>query len=182
VGNRSKERISRGNTGRAAHLLQRQQQRLWNFLLSLCIACFFILSVWWIGIDFGFVASPGERTEELMDLAEMAAIGVFAIELYGRFRRTGDTWKFLRSNWLEVAVLLPVGAALRAFRGAEALGVLRPARAVLRIGEDAAMVQFASAGKAVAEAGAAAQKWASHFSGISDFVGMIGENIGKLFR
>ena len=181
MGNRKKNGKLRGG-GSLAIRLQQRQKRLWDALLSLCIACFFILSVWWIGIDFGLVASPGERTEELMELAELAAIGVFAIELYGRFCRTGDTWKFLRGNWLEIAVLLPLGAALRAFRGVEAMGVLGPARAVFRIGEDAAMVQFASAGRAAAEAGAAAQKWASHFSGVSDFVEMVGENVGKLFR
>ena len=181
MGNRKKNGKLRGG-GSLAIRLQQRQKRLWDALLSLCIACFFILSVWWIGIDFGLVASPGERTEDLMELADLVAIGVFAIELYGRFRRTGDAREFLRRNWLEIAVLLPVGAALRFFRGVESLGVLRPASSVFRIGEDAAMVPLASAGRTAAEAGAAVQKWASHFSGVSDFLEMIVESVGKLFR
>ena len=182
MGKRSKDGIHPRGTGRAAHRLQKQQQRLWNALLSLCIACFFILSVWWIGIDFGFIAAPGERTEGLMELAELVAIGVFAIELYWRFRKSGDAREFLRSNWLEVAVLLPVGTALRVFRGAEAVGALRPVSSVFRIGEDAAMAPLASAGKVAAEAGAEAQNWASHFSGVFDFLEMVWESVGKIFR
>lgn len=181
MGNRQKERV--GGLGKGAvRRLQKLQERLWNSLLALCIACFFILSIWWIGIDFGFLAAPAQQAQDLMDLADLLSIGVFAIELWRRFRRSGNAREFLRRNWLEIAVLLPVGTALRVFRGAEALGVLRPAGTVLRIGEDASVAPLASAGRVAADAGAAAQKWASHFSGISDFVEMVAENIGNLFR
>ena len=182
MGNRRKDGIRRVGRDRAERLLQQRQKRLWDALLSFCIAVFFILSVWWICIEFGLAAAPSEQTQDLMELAELAAIGVFAIELYRRFRKTGDTKEFLRRNWLEIAVLLPLGAALRVFRGVEALEALRPARVALRIGDDIAVAPLASAGKTAAEAGAAVQKWASHFSGVSDFVGMVGENIGKIFR
>jgi hypothetical protein len=169
--------------GRKRAALQRQQRMLWNLLLAVGLVIFFVLSVWWIGIDLRMLPVPSQQTQDLMDAAELAAIAVFAIELYGRFRKSANAGEFLRKNWLGILVLLPIGILVRFARGLEAAGLLRPAEVASKLGEDVKLAPaLASAGKAAAHAGAEAQKWASHFSGISDFLAMVSETVGKLLR
>ncbi len=175
--------------GRVAEL-ERRQRRLWNVAIALCIIIFFVLSVWWIGIEMGFFATPGPKTVELMEYADLAAIFVFAIELYSRYRKTPDKLVFLKKNWLEILVLLPVGVMFRAFKSMESVEAVRSAGLALRVEKEGLVLpELAAAGRAVAHIIEGAHKWVMHFSVISDFFAMVSENVGnalslagKLFR
>jgi hypothetical protein len=182
VGKKIKTRRN-GRANAATLRLEKLQQKLWKANLAIAIIVFFVLSVWWIGIDLKYFEKPPQSTDDLMQLADLAAIGVFGIELYSRYRKTPDKVQFLKKNWLEIIVLLPMGLLFRFYRGLEAAGSLRPVSSALRIGDKGLLApEVAWLGRAAAKLFAEAQEWVAHFSVISDFFAMVAENAGKLLR
>jgi hypothetical protein len=154
---------------------------LWNAALAICITIFFVVSVWLIGIEAGFLENPGGQAMANMELANMMAVGVCLIELYRRYRETPDKLQFLRKNWVEIIVLLPFGLVFRAARIAEGIPALRIAAPLFRLEEmnvaiPGATLSFRTATTALA----AARKWLTHGSVIKDFFKMAAGAADKL--
>ena len=163
--------------------LEGEQRRLWNLNLALCVFIFLILAAWWIGVEFGAFPEPAPRMEALMEQADLMAIGVFAIELYSRFRKSGDKAQFLRKNWLEIIVLLPVGMVFRAARAVEELQILRSMRLAGKLSElPLAIPEVAVMGKGIGSGLVRAHRWVGHFSIVTDFFKLVAEWKGKLLH
>lgn len=161
--------------------LEERQRRLWNLNLALCVVIFFTLAVWWIGIEFGVFPEPTPRMEALMEQADILAIAIFAIDLYSRFRKSGDKAQFLRKNWLQIVVLLPVGMVFRAARAVEELGILRSMRLAGRLSEMPLVIpEVAVAGRLAGAGLARAHGWLVHFSVITDFFKLVARWKGKI--
>jgi len=163
--------------------LEKSQRRLWNIALVLCIIIFFVLSIWWIGIELGAFARPGRQAEELMEMADLAAIFVFAIEFYSRYRKTPDKLVFLKKNWLGIIAILPIGMFFRLFRGLEGAGAFRSAELALKVEREGMVLpELAIAGRAVAHVLEGTQKWLMHFSVVSDFFALASETAGSALK
>ncbi|MFA6489378.1 MAG: hypothetical protein WCT52_01745 [Candidatus Micrarchaeia archaeon] len=109
--------------GSGIRRLKEEQRKLWRINLALALCVFLMLAVWWIGMEFGAFPPADARTELLMEQADLTAILVFGIDLFRGFSKARDKKMFLRRNWLEIIVLLPVGTAFRAFRAFEELRI-----------------------------------------------------------
>ncbi|MCX6769411.1 MAG: hypothetical protein NT051_01890 [Candidatus Micrarchaeota archaeon] len=184
---REKTRQVRGKSAReqlkAAKRRALRQKRLWQLNLVICLVLFFILSVWWIGIDLGFFAKVSPQTEQMMETVDLIAIGVFLLELYSRFSKSDDKAKFLRANWMELIVLLPIGLAFRALKSVESLGSVRVIRPLFEIKEIQAVVPgVAIFGEATARIAIEVKKWLTHYSVITDFFDFAVKSAKKLFK
>lgn len=150
------------------------QRRLWRLNLALALIIFLVLAVWWIGIEFGLFPEPSEKTELLMEQADLFAIGIFAIELYSGFKKAQDKALFLRKRWLEIIVLLPIGVFFRAFRALSELEAVARAKSAVRLGEMPVLIpELAVAGKAAGRGLAFVHHWLCHFSVFSDFICLV---------
>lgn len=145
------------------------QHRLWNTNLVLAVLLFFILSVWWIGVEFKFFAAPDMRTQELLDFADLAAIGIFAVEFAKEYRKEEDKVRFFRKHWLGIIAILPFGFILRAARIAKFLELPRQLEFVARLDElQLAMPGVALSAKAIGGGFVAAHKWLAHYTVFTD--------------
>ena len=163
-----------GLSGAEIRRLMHLQRRLWRLNLALALSIFLILAVWWIGIELGTFPQPSERTELLMEQADLLAIGVFAVELYAGFRKAQDKALFLRKKWLEIIVLLPLGVLFRAFRAAGELEILGSAGRVLRLDRmPVAIPELAVVGRAAGSGLVGIHKWLCHYTVFSDFFGFV---------
>jgi len=164
--------------------LRHEQQVLWRLNLALAVILFFILSVWWICIEFGYLAEPGPATEWVMEIADLIAILVFAIELYRRYRKTKSKAEFLKKNWLEILALLPVGLIFRAGRIVEEVEIFRSLRLGAKLGEAPLVIPevvFVS-GKNFGAFLVKAQKYLAHYTVFSDFFALLGRWKSRLLR
>lgn len=121
-----------GRTGE----LNALQRKLWRINLALALAVFVTLAVWWIGIETRVFSQPSAREEWLMEQADLTAILVFGIDVYAGFRKAKDKGMFLRNNWLEILVLLPLGTmfrVLRSFEQLELIGVMKKSAGVMEL-------------------------------------------------
>ena len=114
-----------------------------------------------------------------MEIIELCAILVFAIELYSRYNGMPDKKKFLAQNWLAILAILPLGVFVRSFRAAEGVGLLRPLEGTFRIAEaDFIVPAIAISSRPLL----AAQQWLSHFQGFQDFFALVRAWAKKVFR
>ncbi|MFA6328412.1 MAG: ion transporter [Candidatus Micrarchaeia archaeon] len=164
----------RGVSGNA--LLQR---RLWGALLALCTVAFFVIAVVLLSAEFGAIPPLSAEVSDLLELIELCAISIFAIELYLRYRETPDKKKFLRQNWLAILAILPVGVFVRSFRAAEGIGLLRPLSGTFRIAEaDFIVPAVAVSSRPLL----AAQKWLSNIQVFKDFFALARGWAKAIFR
>lgn len=184
MGRKGKRKLAQGaNAQSAVRSLEAAQQRLWNLALAICVVLFFILSVWLIGIELSFFPSPGKQAMATMEMADLMAVSVCAIELYKRYRLEGDKREFFRKNWLEIIVLLPFGFMFRAFRIFEGLPVLRAAAPVLRFSElELALPGITVSARPVARGIVAAKKWLAHFHVVTSFFSKVADFFGGIAR
>jgi|GEM_PF-3573782 len=159
---------------RRVAILQSKQKKLWRVNLILGVILFFILSVWWIGVEVGLAAPPSAAAEETMEIADLIAILIFAIELYGRYKKSQSKTEFLKNNWLEILTLLPVGLIFRAGRVLEEIEIFRSLRLDINLGEAPMVIPevvFLS-GKNLGRILLNAQHWLAHYSVFADFFGL----------
>ena len=179
----AKGNLAKGRRLRAAEQLALTQKRLWQANLVVCIVLFFILSVWWIGIELGFFAKVSPKTEQIMEMADLMAIGIFFLELYSRFRKSDNKVKFLKANWMEIVVLLPIGLAFRAFRSVESLEAARVIRPLFEIKEMQTVIPgVAVFGEATARIAVEIKKWLTHYKVIADFFEFAVKSVKKIFK
>ncbi len=169
-----KKRV-KGRIARSSRL----QHRLWGALLAACVVVFFAIAIVLLAVDFGAIPPLSEGDASLLEIIELCAIIVFAIELYSRYRSTPDKKKFLAQNWLAIIALLPIGVFVRSFRAAEGIGLLRPLQGTFRVAEaDFIVPAIAVSSRPLL----AAQQWLSHFQGFQDFIALVRAWAKKVFR
>ena len=155
------------------------QRRLWSALLTACVVVFFLLAVILLAVDFGAIPPLAKRTAELLELAELFAILVFAIELCSRYRSTPDKKKFIMQNWLAILAILPLGIMIRSFRAIEGVGLLRPLQGTFRLAEtEAIMPAMLVAGRPLL----AVHQWLSHFQVFKDFFALVRSWGQRIFK
>ncbi|MEM3060339.1 MAG: hypothetical protein QXW70_04340 [Candidatus Anstonellales archaeon] len=57
----------------------------------------------------------------ILELFDIVFLFILAVDVYYRFKASHDRIKFLRKNWIEIIVLLPIGAFSELFRLGELL-------------------------------------------------------------
>ena len=146
------------------------QRRLWRLNLALALAIFLILAILWIGIELGAFPAPDEASARIMEQADLMAILVFGIELYSEFRRAEDKKVFLKTHWMEVIVLLPIGTVVRMFRAAEGLEVFAGIRKAAELEKFPMVVpEVTIIGKSAAQGAVRLHQWLCHYTVFSDF-------------
>jgi len=155
---------------RRVAILQSRQKKLWRVNLILGVILFFILSVWWIGVEAGVIAPPSAQTEETMEIADLIAILIFAIELYGRYKKSQSKTEFLKNNWLEILAILPIGLIFRAGRVLEEIAIFRSLRLGINLGEAPMVIPevVLLSGKSAGRMLLSAHNWLAHYSVFAD--------------
>ena len=176
-----KKRTGRGK--RRVDSLKSLQRKLWRLNLALALAVFLMLAVWWIGVALGTFPAFSDREEWLMEQADLTAIIVFAADIYSGFRKAKDKKLFLRKNWLEIIVLLPLGTVFRMFRAFGQLGKLDSVLAARKGAEGVMEIPIVipdviTRAKEVGKGALEAHQWVSHGKTFTEF----SDNISNLLK
>ena len=172
-------------------ILKRQQEKMWTWVLVLAIILFFVLSVMEISILLGWAQPHSERMAQIVEQADLMAIGVFAFEFAAQYRKAENKALFFKKNWLGILAILPMGLFFRAASVAEEIAFLRSLQMMIK----AEKIQVALPGgsiigasivniplKMLSDALLAFQAWLAHFSVVTDFVELVASSIKRVFK
>ncbi|MDE1798271.1 MAG: hypothetical protein KGH63_02605, partial [Candidatus Micrarchaeota archaeon] len=170
-------------------ILQKQQHLLWSWAIALSILLVFIISVQELAPTFGLAAPLTERTVSFLEMADLLAMLVIGLELYGQYQRTRNAMLFLRRNWIPILALLPLGLMLRALSAVQSLSALRGLQLAGKLDElSVALPSLSLPGvegavslpRMLSGIGLQAHRLVTGLGGVSDFLEMAAEFLGSL--
>lgn len=182
--------------------IEGRRRKIWALAVSGAVVLFFVLLVIDAGSWFGWWPSPNLRQKEIMEEADLIAIGIFAVDIYSRYRAATDKMLFLRRNALEIIAILPMGVFLKLGQAFEAAGFLRNLQAAARVEEMSALAPALNAIKgahlapyfekgakivpeiseALGEAAVKGQSAVANLTVTSDFFSTLGKWISRIGR
>ncbi|MCL6088739.1 MAG: hypothetical protein M1530_01070 [Candidatus Marsarchaeota archaeon] len=115
--------------------LGRLQHRLWTWAVALSLLALVLVSVFDFGPMFFGWPPTGAARERLLAQTELTALLVLAVELAAQFRAAKNKLLFLRTHWLLILAVLPLGVLLRAFRVLEIFSGVRAVQMWGKMGE-----------------------------------------------
>ncbi|VVB57163.1 Uncharacterised protein [uncultured archaeon] len=105
--------------------LGRLQHRLWSWTVALSLLALVLVTL----IEFGPLlwgwAPPSAGRERVISLVDLTSLLVVFLEVFTQFRAAKNKLLFLRTHWLLILALLPIGALIRASRVLESLNAVR---------------------------------------------------------
>ncbi len=90
------------------HVYRRLSRKdmIWDDVILFAVSITFIVLILQLFFDVS-------GYESIINIADWVIIAVFAADLVIIYRRTGDFRKFLRSSWLDIIAVIPLGMAFR---------------------------------------------------------------------
>ncbi len=162
--------------------LGRLQHRLWTWAVALSLLALVTVSIFDFGpMLFGWPPAGAAR-ERLLAQTELTALLVLGVELATQFRAAKNKLLFLRTHWLLILAVLPLGVLLRAFRVLEILSSVRAVQMWGKVGELHEMAPalnvpilntFVSWGDGIARS-------VSRWSGMDEFFELLSRLVQKL--
>jgi hypothetical protein len=120
---------------RKIFFLSRLQHKLWSITLALAIIALLIVSLLDLGpVLFGWDPVSHSR-ERVLAQTEITALGVLFLEVAAQFKAAKNKILFLRTHWLLVLAILPLGVLFRAVRTLEIFSSLRTLQFLGKIDE-----------------------------------------------
>ncbi len=112
-------------TARRIVELGRLQHRLWSWTVALSLIALVIVTLLEFGpLLFGWHALSPAR-ERLVSQVDLSALFVLFLEVFAQFRAAKNKLLFLRTHWLLILAILPLGVLIRASRVLEGLSAIR---------------------------------------------------------
>ncbi len=171
---------------RRIFILRRQQHLLWSWAIALAILLVFIISVSELMPTFGLAPALPPRTADLLEGADLIAFLVIGLELYGHYRLTANKMLFLRQNALAILAMLPIGLLARAMLAVQSLGALRGIQAAGKFDELSILLPSLNLRALEVFPGLLSgltlqlHSIATRLGGVSEFLEMVAESLGRL--